>query len=101
MTSPGERGRRLDVAVGGETRSSPQVWGTHGLAPAAVRRHAGAVTSRIGALIILAGAALIAVRAVGLVDSEAADIAATLAIVVGALAVAIDGENADTNAPSD
>ncbi len=59
------------------------------------RRHACAVTTRIGLFIILAGVALIVARAVGWVDSEAADIAATLAIVVGALAIAIDGESAD------
>ncbi len=58
------------------------------------------VTTRIGTLIIVAGVLLIAARAVGWVDSEAADIAATLAIVVGALAVAIDGENADTSRTS-
>lgn len=58
-------------------------------------RHAWRVTTRIGALIILAGVALIVARALNWVDSEAADIAATLGIVVGALAIAIDGENAD------
>ena len=50
------------------------------------------MTTRIGALIILAGVALIVARAFTWVDTEAADIAATLAIVVGALAVAVDGE---------
>ena len=55
-------------------------------------RQAGPVTTRIGALIILAGVALIVARAFNWVDTEAADIAATLAIVVGALAVAVDGE---------
>lgn len=53
------------------------------------------MTTRIGLFIILAGVALIVARAVNWVDSEAADIAATLGIVVGALAVAIDGESAD------
>ena len=52
----------------------------------------GTVTTRIGALIILAGIVLIVARAFNWVDSEAADIAATLAIVVGALAVAVDVE---------
>ena len=55
-------------------------------------RQAGLVSTRIGALIILAGVALIVARAFNWVDTEAADIAATLAIVVGALAVAVDGE---------
>ncbi len=64
------------------------------LAPA---RHAGDMT-RIGALIVVAGIAMIVARAVNWVDAEAADIAATLAIVVGALAIAIDGEAADTGA---
>lgn len=59
-------------------------------------RHAGRVTTRIGALIILAGVLLIVARALNWVDSESADIAATLGIVVGALAIAVDGEDADT-----
>lgn len=57
--------------------------------------HAGRVTTRLGFAIILAGVALIICRAANWVDSEGADIASTLAIVVGALAVAIDGEAAD------
>lgn len=57
------------------------------------------VTTRIGALIIAAGVALIAARIMNWVNTEAADIAATLAIVVGALAVAIDGEVADRSQP--
>lgn len=57
------------------------------------------MTTRIGALIILAGVVLIVARALNWVDSEAADIAATLGIVVGALAIAIDGESADTSDP--
>lgn len=61
------------------------------------RRHACPVTTRIGTLIILAGVALIVARALNWVDSEAADIAATLGIVVGALAIAIDGESADSS----
>lgn len=62
-----------------------------------MRHHAVPVTTRIGTLIIVAGVLLIVARAVGWVDSEATDIAATLAIVVGALAIAIDGENADSS----
>lgn len=61
-------------------------------------RQAVWVTTRIGFLIILAGAVLLMARAVNWVDSEIADIASTLAIVVGALCVAIDGEDADRGA---
>ena len=65
------------------------------MAGPAVHDHAGAVTTRIGFLIIAAGIILIVLRAVNWVDTEGADIASTLAIVVGAVAVAIDGEAAD------
>ena len=44
---------------------------------------------------VFAGIVLIILRAVNWVDAEGADIASTLAIVFGALAVAIDGEAAD------
>jgi len=57
--------------------------------------HAGGMTTRIGFAIILAGVVLICLRAANWVDSEMADIASVLAIVVGAVAVAIDGEEAD------
>jgi hypothetical protein len=53
------------------------------------------MTTKIGFAIILAGVLLICLRAANWVDSEMADIASVLAIVVGALAVAIDGEEAD------
>ena len=53
------------------------------------------MTTRIGFTIILAGVVLICLRAANWVDSEMADIASVLAIVVGAVAVAIDGEEAD------
>ena len=53
------------------------------------------MTTKIGFSIILAGVILICLRAANWVDSEMADIASVLAIVVGALAVAIDGEEAD------
>ena len=56
------------------------------------------VTTRIGLAIIAAGIGLIVLRAVNWVDSESADIVSTLLIVVGALAVAIDGESADRTA---
>ena len=48
--------------------------------------------TRIGFAIIGLGAALIVVRVVDWIDSESADILSVLAIVVGALMVAIDGE---------
>lgn len=57
--------------------------------------HSGGVTTRIGLLIIAVGVVLIVLRAIGTVDTETADIASVLAIVLGALAVAIDGEAAD------
>lgn len=62
-----------------------------------MRGHAtvGRVTTRLGTLIITAGIVLIVLRAVNWVNSEAADIVSTLAIVIGALVVAIDGDNAD------
>lgn len=53
------------------------------------------MTTRLGFAIILAGVALILLRAINWVDSELADIASVLAIVMGALAVAVDGEAAD------
>ena len=54
-----------------------------------------AVTTRLGFAIIFAGIVLIILRAVNWIDAEGADIASTLAIVAGALAVAIGGEAAD------
>lgn len=53
------------------------------------------MTTRLGFAIILAGVALMVLRAISWVDTELADIASVLAIVVGALAVAVDGEVAD------
>ncbi|MCU1372385.1 MAG: hypothetical protein JWO77_3579 [Ilumatobacteraceae bacterium] len=53
------------------------------------------MTTKIGFSIIIAGVVLIGLRAANWVDSEMADIVSVLAIVVGALAVAIDGEEAD------
>ncbi len=55
------------------------------------------MTTRIGFAIIVIGVLLLMMRAVNWVDSEAADIVSTLAIVLGGLAVAIDGETADGN----
>jgi hypothetical protein len=60
-----------------------------------VRTTAGGFTTKVGFTIIAMGVLLVMARAAGWVDSEVADIASVLAIVVGALAVAIDGEEAD------
>lgn len=57
--------------------------------------HAGGVTTRIGFAIIGAGVALVVLRWLGVLDTEVADIASVMAIVLGALAVAIDGEDVD------
>lgn len=56
------------------------------------------MTTRLGFAIIGIGVLLIFVRAINWVDSETADILSVLAIVVGALAVAVDGESADSDA---
>jgi len=53
------------------------------------------MTTRIGFAIILGGVVLLCLRAANLVDTELADILSVLLIVMGALAVAIDGEAAD------
>lgn len=55
------------------------------------------MTTKLGIAIVAAGVVLLVLRAVGLVDTEIADIASVLAIVLGALAVAIDGEAADSD----
>lgn len=60
--------------------------------------HAGRVTTRIGFAIIAAGVVLVVLRWWGVLDTELADIASVMAIVLGALAVAIDGEEADQRA---
>lgn len=73
-----------------------------GLARRLARRvsdgHAGRVTTRIGFAIIGTGVLLVILRWLGFLDTELADIASVMAIVVGALAVAIDGEEADQQA---
>lgn len=56
------------------------------------------MTTRVGFAIILLGVALLVARALNWVDSESADIVSTLAIVSGALAVAIAAETPDKNA---
>lgn len=53
------------------------------------------MTTRIGFAIIIAGTSLIVLRWIGVLNTEVADIASVMSIVVGALAVAIDGEEAD------
>lgn len=53
------------------------------------------MTTRAGICIVAVGVTVLVVRAVGWVDAETLDIASVLAIVVGALAIAIDGESAD------
>ncbi len=55
------------------------------------------MTTRLGFAIIAAGIVLLVLRAANLVDTEVADIASVLGIVVGALMVAIDGEEADAS----
>ena len=50
------------------------------------------MTTRLGFAVIGFGIVLLVLRAVGVVDSEVADIAATMALVGGALSVAIAGE---------
>ena len=59
--------------------------------------HAVEVTTKLGIAIVAAGIVLLVLRAVGLVDTEVADIASVLAIVLVALAIAIDGEVADSD----
>lgn len=56
---------------------------------------AWSVTTRIGFGIIIVGVALIVLRWIGFLNTEGADIASVMAVVLGALAVAIDGERAD------
>jgi hypothetical protein len=50
------------------------------------------VTTRLGFSIIVAGIVLLVLRVIGTVDTELADILSVLAIVIGALGVAIDGD---------
>jgi hypothetical protein len=74
--------------------------GVHRASPASdqageVRTSSGGFTTKVGFAIIAMGVLLVMARAAGWVDTEVADIASVLAIVVGALAVAIDGEEAD------
>lgn len=66
--------------------------GVSGWSHVRVGRHTGPVTTRLGFAVIALGIVLLVLRGVGLVDSEVADIAATMALVGGALSVAIAGE---------
>lgn len=50
------------------------------------------VTTRVGVSIVIAGAILLLLRATDLVGGDLFDIVSVLAIVVGALGIAIDGE---------
>ena len=60
----------------------------------------GAVTTtRLGFGLIGIGILLLVLRAVNLVNAEAADVASVLVIVVGAVSIAIDGENSDDPDP--
>ena len=52
-------------------------------------------TTRIGTLVIAVGILLLFLRGSGVIDAEAWDIGGVICIVLGALAVAIDGEAAD------
>lgn len=53
--------------------------------------------TRIGFVIIGVGIVMIAARVVDWVDAESADILSVLAIVIGALVVAVDGERSPRN----
>lgn len=57
------------------------------------------MATRIGVLLILVGICLLVVHAVGWTNGDAYDLGGTMAIVGGALGVAVDGEVAD-DAPS-
>lgn len=70
----------------------PSGFGPSDFGPTDRRAILGDVMTRVGFLVIFAGAVIYALRAAGLVDTESADIASVLFVVVGALAVAVDGE---------
>jgi hypothetical protein len=50
------------------------------------------VTTRLGTAIIVASVILLVLRATGTIDNELFDIVSVLGMVVGALAIAVDGE---------
>lgn len=53
------------------------------------------MATRIGAALILAGICLLVIHAVGWTDGDAYDLGGVLVLVLGALGVAVDGEEAD------
>jgi hypothetical protein len=55
------------------------------------------MTGRFGAILILAGACLIIVRALGWSESNLYDLGGVLLVVSGALAVAVSGEEVGTD----
>ncbi len=53
------------------------------------------MTTRIGAVLIIGGICMLVIQAVGWTNGDAYDLGGVLAIVVGALGVAVDGEGTD------
>lgn len=53
------------------------------------------MATRIGAALILAGVCLLVIHAVGWTNGDAYDLGGVLALVMGALGVAVDGEEVD------
>ncbi len=53
------------------------------------------MATRIGAAVILAGVCLLVIHAVGWTNGDAYDLGGVLALVIGALGVAVDGEEVD------
>lgn len=57
--------------------------------------------TRLGFLIMFAGAVLIGLGVLGVIDSDLADIFPAMGIVIGALAVAVDGDAEEEADPSE
>lgn len=57
--------------------------------------------TRAGFAIIALGAVLFVLRAVGVIDSEVVDVVVVIAVVVGAIAIAIDAERGDGPQPTE
>jgi hypothetical protein len=53
------------------------------------------LATRIGVVLILGGICLLVVHALGWTNGDAYDLGGVLVIVIGALGVAVDGEEAD------
>lgn len=53
------------------------------------------MATRIGAALILIGIGLLVIHAMGWTNGDAYDLGGVLAMVVGALGIAVDGEEAD------